>query len=600
MAALSITAPEATSEGNSGTTTFTFTVTRSGDASAASAVDYFLAPNTNPGFANYSDFAGGTSGTVYFAAGETSKVVTLQVRGDTTVETDEPFTVGLSNARGGDTIAAGRATTTILNDDGSETPPVTTISWGTSAAGVTHQEGDSGATTFSYVVNRAGDTSGTTTVDWRVTPTTANSTDFAGPLTGTLTFAPGENSKEISVLVAGDTTSEGDEAFDIRLSNAPGATLPFDARPGRILNDDGVATTSTFAIAGPGATAEGTGGTTPFEFTVTRSGDTSQLGLVDYYTVGQTDAADFSGRTTGTLYFAAGETTKTVRIDVVGDATREGDESFFVGLSNARGGTITTAQAATVIVNDDSDTPPPATLSYGTAAGGLSQNEGDSGATAFTYVVNRSGDTNGTTSVDWRVLTTATQPGGAASSADDFTGAMNGTITFAPGETSKAFTVYVAGDTTPESNEGFYVELFNSPGATIQNSRNPGTIVNDDTGATGPATVSISGPGAHPEGTGANTFFDFTVTRSGDLSGATLVDYYLIGETNAADFTGVTTGTVYFAAGEASKLIHIQVVGDATPEQDEDFILGLSNVRGGVIGVGSAPATILNDDGWMV
>ncbi|HEY8573291.1 Calx-beta domain-containing protein [Phenylobacterium sp.] len=606
MAVISITAPEPATEGDSGFKTFTFTVTRSGDASAAAAVDYYKAwDNGGPGFTNTTDF--GTpnrmpGGTVYFAAGETTKTITIQVAGDTTVEPDESFTIALSNPRGGDTISgtAGRATTTILNDDGAETPPVSNITWGTSSAGVTRQEGDAGVTTFSYVVNRAGDTSGTTTVDWLVRPSSANADDFAGPLSGTITFGPGENSKTIDVQVRGDTTPENDEAFQVELRNAPGATLPFDSRPGRINNDDGIATTPTFAISGPAPAAEGTGGTTPFQFTVTRSGDASQLGMVDWYTVGQTDSAEFSGPTGGTVYFAAGETSKTITLNVVGDSAREGDESFFVGISNPRGGTITTQQATTAILNDDSDTPPMATLTWGTPPGGITQNEGDSGTTAYTYTVNRSGETSGTTTVEWRVLPTATQPGGAASSADDFTGAMTGSLSFAPGETSKQFTVNVAGDTAPEGDEGFYVELFNSPGATIQNPRNPGKIVNDDTGATPPASVSISGPGALAEGDGSNTFFDFTVTRSGDASNFVMVDYWLVGETNAADFTGRTTGTVYFAAGETSKVVRIEVVGDSIAEPDEDFMVGLSNARGATIGVGSAPATILDDDGWVV
>ncbi len=583
-----ISAPAPQAEGNGGTTPFVFTVTRNADATGAAAVDWFVPVWVQPG-PNPSDFSGGTSGTVYFAEGESSKTIQLNVLGDTAREPDETLTVQLSNPRGG-AISIDRASTTIVNDDG-DTPPVAMLTWGTSTAGVTLQEGDSGSTTFTYVVNRSGDTSGTTTVDWRVSPASASNDDFAGPLTGTLVFAPGELSKEINVLVAGDTTPENDESFQVNLTNAPGATFPGENRPGRIVNDDGIAAGPTFAISGPAPQPEGTGSNTVFEFTVTRSGDTSTFGIVDYFTVGDTDAADFTGKTTGSVYFAAGETTKTVRLEAIGDATREGDESFFVGLSNPRGGTITTGRANTAILNDDADTPPGATLSWGTDPAGLSRNEGDSGATAFTYTVNRSGDLSGTTSANWSVVFNQT-------AADDFSGATSGTIVFAPGEQSKSFTVNVAGDIAPESDETFFVQLGDSPGATLP-PRISGKIVNDDTGAPGAATLSISGPGARAEGTGANTIFDFVVTRSGDTSGLTMADYYLIGDTNAADFTGPTTGTVYFQPGATSVVIHIEAVGDATPEPDEGFTVGLSNVRGGVIGVGQAPGRILDDDGWL-
>ncbi|NEQ39489.1 MAG: hypothetical protein F6K40_25815, partial [Okeania sp. SIO3I5] len=100
-------------EGDSGTTAFTFTVTRSGDTTGATDVDYAIS-----GDADATDF-GGTlpSGTVNFAAGETSKEITVNVSGDTNFETDENFTVTLSNATGGATISTGTADGTIQNDD---------------------------------------------------------------------------------------------------------------------------------------------------------------------------------------------------------------------------------------------------------------------------------------------------------------------------------------------------------------------------------------------------------------------------------------------------------------------------------------------------
>lgn len=99
-------------EGDSGTTEFTFTVTRSGDISAAASVDYGVS-----GDVEAADF-GGTlpAGTVSFAAGEASATITLAVSGDEILENDESFTVSLSNPVGGN-IAAGSAEGQILNDD---------------------------------------------------------------------------------------------------------------------------------------------------------------------------------------------------------------------------------------------------------------------------------------------------------------------------------------------------------------------------------------------------------------------------------------------------------------------------------------------------
>jgi Ca2+-binding RTX toxin-like protein len=116
-------------EGNTGTTAFTFTVTRTGNTTGTSSVNYAVTGSAVNG-ANAADFGGALpSGTVNFAANETSKVVTINVTGDTTVEPDEGFTVTLS-APVGATIATATATGTIRNDD-SGTQAVTLLPDGT-------------------------------------------------------------------------------------------------------------------------------------------------------------------------------------------------------------------------------------------------------------------------------------------------------------------------------------------------------------------------------------------------------------------------------------------------------------------------------------
>ena len=118
-AVLNITATDAIKlEGDTGTTAFTFTVTRSGNTSGTTTVDWAVSGSgANP--ANAADFDGGVlpSGQVSFAAGETSKTLTILVNGDTTVESNETFTVTLSNASAGAAIHQTSATGTIQNDD---------------------------------------------------------------------------------------------------------------------------------------------------------------------------------------------------------------------------------------------------------------------------------------------------------------------------------------------------------------------------------------------------------------------------------------------------------------------------------------------------
>ena len=103
-------------EGNSGTTPFTFLVTRTGYTGAAQSLSYAVAGSgTNP--ADATDF-GGTlpSGTVTFAAGATTAAIVVPVSGDTTFEPNETFSVTLS---GSPNITVASATGTILNDGAS-------------------------------------------------------------------------------------------------------------------------------------------------------------------------------------------------------------------------------------------------------------------------------------------------------------------------------------------------------------------------------------------------------------------------------------------------------------------------------------------------
>src|SRR5262249_49255643 len=103
-------------EGNSGSTPFTFTVTRSGDTAGVTTVNYAVTGN-GPNPANASDFGGMLpSGMVTFAAGDISKTITINVSGDTIVESDEGFTVTLSNPSAPATITTSAANGTILND----------------------------------------------------------------------------------------------------------------------------------------------------------------------------------------------------------------------------------------------------------------------------------------------------------------------------------------------------------------------------------------------------------------------------------------------------------------------------------------------------
>jgi hypothetical protein len=103
------------SEGKSGTTRFVFTVTLSAASDAPVTVNYATANGTATTRDN--DYIA-KSGKLTFAPGETSKKITISVKGDKKQEDDESFFVNLANAKGA-LIDDGQGVGIILSDDGS-------------------------------------------------------------------------------------------------------------------------------------------------------------------------------------------------------------------------------------------------------------------------------------------------------------------------------------------------------------------------------------------------------------------------------------------------------------------------------------------------
>ncbi|MGH2571517.1 MAG: choice-of-anchor D domain-containing protein, partial [bacterium] len=100
-------------EGSSGSTTASFTVTRTGGTQTTVTVHYATANGsaTAPG-----DYAA-TSGELTFAANELSRTIAVPVVADTDLEPNETFSVNLSNPTNGAIIARGQGFATLVNDD---------------------------------------------------------------------------------------------------------------------------------------------------------------------------------------------------------------------------------------------------------------------------------------------------------------------------------------------------------------------------------------------------------------------------------------------------------------------------------------------------
>ncbi|OYX00270.1 MAG: hypothetical protein B7Z15_20455, partial [Rhizobiales bacterium 32-66-8] len=191
-------------EGNSGTRLMTFTVTLSAAAAGAVTVAYSTADGTATSGSDYV----AANGTLTFAAGETSKTIQVTVKGDTVAEGNEAFTIRLANAAGA-TIADGSATGTLTNDDTAPTLPAL------SAGDVSMREGDSGTAELMFIVTLDKAATGPVTVNYATANGTATAGSDYAARAGTLTFAAGETSKMVHVVVNGDTAVEANETFSL-------------------------------------------------------------------------------------------------------------------------------------------------------------------------------------------------------------------------------------------------------------------------------------------------------------------------------------------------------------------------------------------------
>jgi len=555
-------------EGNAGTTAVTFTISYSGPPNAVS-VDWATVAGTATAGSDYV----AASGTASFTGvpSDRTRTVTVFVKGDTTYEGDETFTVHLSNNQpsGSTVIDTANATQTITDDDAAPS---------FSIDDVTHTEGDAGGTTYTFTVTKAGTTALSSTVDYASADGTATTgdNDYAAT-SGTLTFLSGDTTKTFDVTVNGDTKNEADETFLVNLSGATDATISDTQGVGTIANDDPVPSIGVDdQILG-----EGDAGTSTMTFHVSLSNPSGQTVTVDYTTNdGTATIADSDYvAASGTLTFTPGQTSKPVGVTINGDTKKEADQDFTLDLSNPTNATISDASGVGTITNDDPV--PDASIADASLA------EGDAGTATLSFDVTLSHPSDDTVTVDW-----ATSDGTATTGDGDYV-AASGTVTFDPGDTTKSVDVTVNGDTTYEADEDLTVTLSNPVNGGLADDTATGTITNDDQAP----DISIDDQSAN-EGDAGTSTMTFHVTLSNPSDQTTTVDYTTNdGTATAGSDYDTAAGTVTFDPGDTTKPVDVTIDGDTTHEADETFTVDLSNVTGTAnLLDDSGQGTITNDD----
>ncbi len=198
----------------------TISVARSNGSEGAVSIDFA----TQSGTASAADFTA-SSGSLNWAEGDSStKTIVIPIANDSDVESAETFQVLLSNPTGSAAAGISTVVVTILDND---TVELRAGSLGLSVTNVTVQE-DAGQATLT--VTRTDGSDGDVTVDYTTEADSAGSSDFTAT-NGRLSWSNGDSSaKTITVAINNDNVEEGDESFDVVLSNATGGASTGNTR----------------------------------------------------------------------------------------------------------------------------------------------------------------------------------------------------------------------------------------------------------------------------------------------------------------------------------------------------------------------------------
>jgi Ca2+-binding RTX toxin-like protein len=387
-------------EGDAGAADMLFTVTRNGGSDGAVSATWTVSLN---GTASASDLGAPLSGTVSFAAGQTSATIRVPVNGDLAIEPNETFSVLLTNPLGGATISDGTGVGTIRNDDfpplanvfineinydpaGDDTGEFVEIAGlaGTDLTGWTLvlYNGNGGVTYGAPLALSGVLTDTAKGFGFRSVTTAANGLQngeadgialvdpygrvvqflsYEGTLTATNGPAAGMTSTDIGVF-------QGQAPLGTSLSLTGAGSTYADFTWGfNVAGTSGGANTGQSFLSGTdqgqirisdAAVVEGNSGTTTLTFTVSRSGgfatEASVAWTLDLGT--SASAEDLAAETpnAGVITFGPNEFTKTITIQVAGDTVGENNEGFLVRLGAVTGNaTLVDGSGLGIILNDD-------------------------------------------------------------------------------------------------------------------------------------------------------------------------------------------------------------------------------------------------------
>ena len=522
--------------------------------------------------------------TLTIAAGATTSTGTVTITAvDNDVDAPNKSVTVSATASGGGVANPTDQTLTITDDDAVPTGITLTVLPVTVGEGAGETE-----ITVTATVNGSTRYEDAKTVTVSVGGGTAISgTDYDAVSDFDITIAAGAASKTgtFDLTPTDDVLHEEDETIDV--TGASGS-LTITKASITITDDDAE---PSFAVADASA-SEGDA----IIFTVTRSGAMDNAVSVKWNTKpatgpGAASATDYTPVTTArTLTFAKGVSSQTFTVATTEDDLHEGDETFLVELTDAIGGTITTAEA-TGTITDDEVTP---TVTLVLTPGTINESGNGNASTVTATLTGKSSAA---------VTLTVAAAAGAHTVAGDFTLSANKTLMIAAGATTSTGTVTITAvdNDVDAPNKSVTVSATASAIGGVSDVAKPDsqilTITDDDDVA--PTVTLMLAPTTINE-SGSTNSSTVTATLTGKSSAAvTLTVAAAAGaHTVAGDFTLSANKTLMIAAGATTSTgtVTITAVDNDVDAPNKSVTVSATASGGGVADPGNQTLTITDDD----
>lgn len=365
---------------------------------------------------------------VHFEAGQDEATVTIDIVNDAWKEPTETFLISINDSSPERPIVHPWTNISIRDNDGLEFTKDT-------------EAVDENAGTVTLYVRGGEDSTSGFTVDYYTVDVQATADEDYVSTSGTLEFSPGEAQKPIVIPIINNGVKEDTEAFQVRLRNATGDAA-LGGRTRTLVwindNDDAAYVNSAQRVVEDAGEAI---------VRVERGNDGTNLFSVAYTTrlqsFGTAEAGSDYEAVSGTVLFHGPELFKEVRIPIFNDGRSEGEEYFFLRLTEATGeGFLNGNRSQHLVTIVDNDGPAYITGEYEVVE--------DAGETVFW--IERGNDGTNIFSVDYTTIDDTALAG------EDYS-AVSGTVVFEGTNRTREVRVLILEDEFVEEPERFYLRL---------------------------------------------------------------------------------------------------------------------------------------------